>query len=153
ILKAVLPVARHSIPRIADAGIDWRVLAFSVLATLATTVLFSVGPAIQLMRTNLTGALKEGAPTVARGHNGFRSALVVAQVTLGLVLVTGAEVLMTNFLHLTQQDPGFRPDHLLTFSVAMSGQANTRTEIAFSDRLRERLRAIPGVQMAAIGTP
>ncbi len=153
-LKAVLPLAGESIPRIAQTGIDPRVLAFSALVAIATSVLFSVGPAIQVVRSDVASALKAGAANIARGHNRLRSALVVGQITLGLVLLVGAELLITSFLHLAQRDPGFRGDHLLTFDIGLPDtEYNAARQVAFCDRLLERLRALPGVESAATGGP
>jgi putative ABC transport system permease protein len=155
-LRSLMQLAGDNIPvpRISQAGIDWRVLAFSILLALLTTVLFSLAPVAQVMRANLTGALKEGAPNIARGHHRLRSALVVGQVTLGLVLLVGAELLIASFLYLMRRDPGFRPNRLLTFDIALpDAQYNTAQQISFSDRLIERLRKIPGVQAVATGTP
>ena len=148
-LKAVLPLASESIPRLSQASLDGRVLAFSILMAALTSVLFSLAPAFQA-----AGALKEGARSIAQGHDRFRSALVIVQITLGLVLLVGAELLMASFLRLVHRDPGFRSDHLLTFDIGLpKAQYDTSREIALSDRLLERLRAIPGVQSAATGRP
>ncbi|HWR52500.1 MAG TPA: FtsX-like permease family protein [Bryobacteraceae bacterium] len=119
-----------------------------------TSVLFSLAPALQAAGADPAGGLKEGARNMSPGHARFRSALVVGQITLGLVLLVGAELLMASFLHLTYRDPGFRTDHLLTFDIALSEvQYNGAGRVAFCDRLLERLRAIPGVEAAATGTP
>ena len=91
--------------------------------------------------------LKEGVRNIARGNNRFRSALVVFQITLGLVLLVGAESSAARFLQFVRRDPGFRRDHLLTFSVGVSGQAD------FGDRLLERFKSVPGVESAAMGRP
>jgi len=155
-LKGVLPLAGDDIPipRIYQAGIDWRVLAFSIVLAVLTSVLFSLAPVLQIVRTDPSGSLKEAVPNIARGHHRFRSALVIGQITLGLVLLVGSELLIASFLYLMQRDPGFRPGHLLTFEVGLSGtQYNTAGQIAFCDRLIERLRAIPGVQAVATGMP
>ena len=153
-LKVILPLAGESIPRITQTAIDGRVLAFSALLAILTSVLFSVAPAIQVTRSDLAGALKEGARSIARGRNRFRSALIVGQIALGLVLLVGAELLMNSFLQLMHRDPGFRTDHLLTFNVGLpEAQYNTAAQLAFCNRFLERLQAIPGVQAAATGTP
>ncbi|MFN7926310.1 MAG: hypothetical protein U0Q16_39795, partial [Bryobacteraceae bacterium] len=92
----------------------------------------------------MAGKLKEGAQHVAPGTDRFRSGLIVLQVTLGLVLLVGAELLTAGFVQLVRRDPGFRRDHLLTFNVGVSEQAD------FGDRLLERLGSLPGVQAAAM---
>jgi predicted permease len=153
-LKAVLPLADESIPRISQASIDGPVLVFSIVVAVVTSVLFSLAPAIQAAGADPTGALKEGARNIARGHDRFRGALVVGQITLGLVLLVGAELLVTSFLHLVQRNPGFRAEHLLTFDVGLpENQYNVARQIAFCDQLLKRLRAIPGVQASATGVP
>lgn len=155
-LRLILPLAGEQIPvpRIFEAGIDLRVLAFSIALALVTAILFSLAPATQVVRADLIGALKEGAANIARGHHRLRSVLVVGQITLGLVLLVGAELLMVSFLKLVGRDPGFRSDHLLTFDIGLSDkQYTTATAIAFSDRLMEKLRAIPGVRAASSGMP
>jgi putative ABC transport system permease protein len=155
-LRLVLPLAGESIPvpRIFEAGSDLRVLTFSAMAALLTTILFSLAPAAQVMRADLTGSLKQGAANIARGHQPLRSALVVGQIALGLVLLAGAELLMVSFLNLVGRDPGFRADHVLTFDIGLSETRYTNaSEISFCDRLLERLQAIPGVRAAATGMP
>jgi predicted permease len=155
-LRLVLPMAGDSIaiPRLAQASVDIRVLAFSIAAALATVLLFSLAPAAQVMRVDVAGALKEAAASIAPGRHRLRNSLVVGQITLGLVLLVGAELLIASFVYLARRDPGFRPDHLLTFGVGLS---ETRYDVAgqgaFSDRLRKLLRAIPGVKAVAAGLP
>jgi len=130
------------------------VLAFSTAAALLTTILFSLAPAAQVLRAELAGLLNQGAAGIAQGHHRLRAALVVGQITLGLVLLVGAELLMGTFVRLAGHDPGFRAGHLLTFDIGLSETSyNTASEIAFSDRFLERLKAIPGVRSAAFGMP
>src|SRR6185503_10367435 len=122
-----------------------RVLAFSAVLAVLTSVLFSLAPAIQAASANPAGGLKEAARSIAPGRDRFRSALVVSQIALGLVLLVGAELLMASFLHMMQQDPGFQADHLFTFDIGVSETQYTVAEqIAFNDRLLERMMAIPG---------
>jgi predicted permease len=155
-LKFLLPLAGSDIPipRIAQTAIDARVLIFAIAITLATCVLFSLAPAAQVVRADLIGVLKEGGSSIARGHHRVRSLLVVGQITLGLALLVGAELLIANFLYLIQRDLGFKPDHLLTFEIGLSeSKYNRDAQIAFCDRLLERMRAIPGVEAASTGSP
>ena len=120
-----------------------------LLAFLAT-LLFGMAPALQASKIDLTGSLKEQTRGGTDRHDRLRGALVVAQVTLGLVLVSGAGLLMASFLHLQKGDLGLRPDHLLTYWFSLpEPQYNTAQEVAFYDQLLERMRALPGVQSAA----
>jgi putative ABC transport system permease protein len=152
-LRTILPIAAESIPRLAGAGIDGRVLAFSIGMAVLTSLLFGLAPALQATGADPAGALKDGARNIARGNDRFRSGLVVVQITLGLILLVGAELMMAGFLHLVRRDPGFEPDHLLTFEVGLSSQSDAGRQSAFCDRMLEQLRAIPGVQGAATGRP
>jgi predicted permease len=156
VLRSLLSLAGEEIPipRFYDSAVDLRVLAFSIAIALLTSILFSLAPAAQAIRADVTGTLKETASNIVRGRHRTRAALVIGQITLGLVLLVGAELLIASFLHLARRDPGFRPDHLLTFEIGLSEtQYNNAQQIAFSDRLLEKLRGLPGVQAAAFGTP
>ena len=152
-LRLLLPLAGDSIPRISQATIDARVLAFSIALAVFTSVLFSLAPALQLAKVDLINSLKEGSRTVARGSERLRAALVVGQVSLGLMLVTGAGLLIATFLFLERRDLGFKPDHVLTFDLDLPAQYKTAQQAIFSDELLARLRTMPGVQSAAAGWP
>ena len=149
-LRAALPLGGQSIPRLAETRIDAWALAFSFLLALLTSILFGLAPALQAAKADLAGSLKEPGRGGTQGHDRLRGALVIAQVTLGLVLVSGAGLLMATFLRLERSDLGFRPDHLLSFWFGLPGsQYDTTQQEAFYDRLLERVRALPGVQSAA----
>jgi predicted permease len=149
-LRAALPLGGQSVPRLAETRIDAWALAFSFLLALLTSILFGLVPALQAAKADLTGSLKEPGRGGTQGHDRIRGALVIAQVTLGLVLVSGAGLLMATFLRLERSDLGFRPDHLLSFWFSLPGsQYNTAQQVAFYDQLLERVRALPGVQSAA----
>jgi putative ABC transport system permease protein len=153
-LSSFLPLVRESIPRISGAAVDGRVLAFSILLAVLTSVLFSVAPAFQAAGADPAGAMKEGARSIARGSGRFRSGLVIVQITLGLVLLVGAELLMDGLLRLVRRDPGFRAAGLLTFEIGLpEAQYPVTRQTAFADELRERLEAIPGVRAVAAGRP
>lgn len=153
-LLPILAGGKIPIPRLDQSGIDVRVLVFSAVVALFTAVLFSLAPAAEAIRANVTGALKEGAANIASGRHRLWNALVIGQITLGLALLAGAEMLIASFLYLGQRDPGFRPQHLLTFEISLPDvQYNVAKQIAFCDRLVATLRAIPGVQAAATGMP
>jgi putative ABC transport system permease protein len=149
-LGAVLPLGGQSIPRLAQAGIDGRVLGFSLLLSFLTSIFFGLAPALRASKIDLTSSLRERSRASTETHNRVRSALVIAQVTLGLVLVTGAGLLMASFLRLERSDLGFKPDHLLSFQFSLpEPQYNTAQQLAFYDQLLERMRALPGVKGAA----
>jgi putative ABC transport system permease protein len=154
VLREILPLAGDRIPRLAETSVDGRVLAFSALLAVLTSVMFGLVPALQAASADPINGLKAGARSIAPGHDRFQSALVVGQIALGLVLLASANVLIASFLNLTQRDPGFRSDNLLTLDIGLpQSQYGVAEQVAFSDRLLERMKAIPGVQAAATGTP
>jgi len=154
ILRGILPLAGDRIPRLAETSVDGRVLAFSVVLAVLTSVIAGLVPAFQAAVTDPVDGLKASAPSIAPGHDRFRSALVVGQIALGLVLLVSANLLIASFLNLTRREPGFRRDHLLTFDIGLpQNQYAVPEQVAFCDRLLERMKAIPGVQAAATGTP
>jgi putative ABC transport system permease protein len=149
-LGVVLPLGGHGIPRLAQASIDARVLGFSLLLAFLTSVFFGLAPALHASKVDFASSLKEGSRGSTSKHDRIRGALVIAQVTLGLVLVTGAGLLMASFLRLETSDLGLKPDHLLTFWFSLpEPQYNTAQQLAFYDQLLERMRALPGVESAA----
>jgi putative ABC transport system permease protein len=149
-LGVMLPIGGQSIPRLAQAGMDGRVFAFSLMLAVLTSIVFGIAPALQASRTDLTASLNERSRGSSKRHDRIRGALVIAQVALGLILVSGAGLLMASFLHLENGDLGLKPDHLLTFWFSLPDtQYNPTQQVVFYDQLLQRLRAVPGVQSAA----
>jgi predicted permease len=153
LLKVILPLAGDRIPRLAETHLDGRILTFSVFLAVLTSVISGLVPAFQAAAADPVDGLTASARTIAPGHDRFRSALVVGQIALGLVLLVSANVLISSFVNLLRRDPGFRPENLLTFDIGVSRQHAVPEQMAFCTRLIERMKAIPGVQAAAAGTP
>jgi putative ABC transport system permease protein len=146
-LRVILPLGEASIPRLAQASIDGHVLAFSILLAVFTSLIFGMAPAWRASRVNLTGTLQEGSRSILRGNDRLRGVLVVSQMALGLVLATGAGLLLASFRNLESSDLGFNPRHLLTFRYSLpETQYRTPQQVVFTDSIMERLRALPGVQ-------
>jgi putative ABC transport system permease protein len=149
-LRVALPLGGQTIPRLAQTSIDAPVLGFSLLLAFLTSVFFGLAPALYASKVDFAFSLKEGSRGSTSKHDRTRGALVIAQVTLGLVLVTGAGLLMASFLNLERSDLGLKSDHLLTFWFSLPGsQYNTARQVAFYDQLLERMRALPGVESTA----
>jgi putative ABC transport system permease protein len=130
-------------------AVDWRVLSFTLGVSLVTGLACGLAPALQAFRPNLNEALKEGGKdSSGGGHNGLRSALVVAEVALTLVLLVGAGLMLRSFLRLNQVDMGFDPRHLLTLRIILPEAKYPKVEKkrAFYDQLLPRLAALPGVE-------
>ena len=115
--------AAGRVPRLQEVSIDVTVLAYSLLVSLAVGVLFSVLPAYRASGLQLQLSLKEGSKSSSgRSRNRTRSGLVVAQIALAVVVVTGAGLLVRSLMALLNTDPGFRSEHVLTMRLAPSWQ-------------------------------
>ncbi|HLK19446.1 MAG TPA: ABC transporter permease [Bryobacteraceae bacterium] len=127
---SVAPLVRLSpyrAPGLSDAHVDTRVLLFTLAASLAAALAFGCAPVLQTRFSRLNRALREGDGGGAGRR--FRSALFVGEVAIALVLATGAGLLLRSVFGMLHADPGFRPDHLISFSVARpnsDGQGSLR---------------------------
>jgi predicted permease len=150
--QAVVAAIPGGLPRMEDIGVDGWVLVFTLVASVATGVLFALAPALQMSRLDLQSTLREGSRGSTGGQHRLRSALMVAEVGASLVLLVGAGLMLRTMWHLSRVSPGFNPRNMLTFSVGLS-PANRAT----ADRIRNAYRdltqsvlALPGVQAAGI---
>ena len=154
-LKLLTRLGPADLPRlaeIAETGIDGRALAFTAALTLVTALLFGLGPALAASRTAPAPALREGGRRAAPGRSRLRSALVVAELALALVLLAGAGLLIRTFVHLLRTDPGFAPERVLTAEVSLpwASYGEPRQQNAFFDELLGRVEALPGVRAAGV---
>ena len=135
------------IPRLEEARLDARVLAFTVGLTVLTTLLFGLAPALQTSKPDLVATLKEGGQKGGSQGGRMRNALVVAEVALALVLVIGAGLMIRSFLRLQRVDPGFNPNNLLMLSVSLPGAKYPEDSqaITFFEQAEQRIRALTGV--------
>jgi len=149
LLLAIVP--QGLLPRVAVIGTDWRVLVFSIVAALGTGILFGMAPAWQARNVDVNTTLKEqGRGGTSRGK--LRSALIVTEVALSLVLLAGAGLLIRTFTNLSGVAPGFDPHNVLTSQIALNGpRYNTTAKAAafYRDAL-ERIQRVPGVEAAAV---
>jgi putative ABC transport system permease protein len=151
LMRGLLP---SDFPRAQGIGVDLRVLAFTFLVSLVTGVAFGLAPALRATNPDVNESLKEssrGSAGDGRG-NRVRSALVVSEVALSLVLLVGAGLLFRSFLCLQSVELGFRPERLLTFRVSPSGP-NFDTDpkySAFYREIAERTRQLPGVEEVGV---
>ena len=153
-VSAVLTLAPPGvIPRASEINLDWRVLAFTLGASFLTGIIFSLAPALQLLRVDVNHALKEGGRTTAEiGRGRLRSVLVVVEVALALALSIGAGLLLRTFINLYSVDPGFEARNVLTFEISPRGKNYDSVEklTDFYRRGLERFSALPGVEAAAL---
>ena len=151
----------EGIPRLDDVRIDGAVIGFTILIALMTGVIFGIVPAVHSTRRSVSASLKDGGRGAvgARGGARTRGALVVAELALALMLLVGAGLLMRSFMRLQAVDPGFRPDHTLSFELtfpdAQYGDDHEDRIITFFDELLPRLRALPSATNvgAVMGLP
>jgi len=152
ILKAALP---ESLPRARDIGIDFRVLAIAGATAVATGVLSGLIPALQLSRPNLTTALRDGGRSLTSGvaQQRLRSALVVAEVALAVVLLVGAGLFLSSFIRVSSVPIGLDYERVLTvpvyppfvFSDVKQREAGMARARILVPQAIERVSALPGV--------
>jgi putative ABC transport system permease protein len=144
---------RITLPIEAEVTLDWRVLLFTLGASLVTGVLFGLAPAWQAARLNLSKPLQEGsAGASARlSRNKSRSVLLVSEVALTFVLVIGSSLLLKSFARLTQVDPGFQTEGLLTFRTNLdkTRYPEAHSLLDYQTELLDRISALPGMRQAA----
>jgi putative ABC transport system permease protein len=145
-VPALLALSPPDIREFKQIGINREVLAFSFLASLVCGVVFGLIPALQSSRSHPNESLKEGERGSTGNPGRTRSALVIAEVGLSLVLLVGAGLLVKSFARLMEVNAGFDPDHLLTFNLALPSSADRVRQLAFYQQVVQRLQALPGVQ-------
>ncbi|MGA9813824.1 MAG: ABC transporter permease [Terriglobales bacterium] len=147
-VPSLLALSPPDIRQFKQIGINREVLAFSFLASVFCGDLLGLVPALQSSRSHPNESLKEGerGSTASRGRT--RSALVIAEVGLSLVLLIGAGLLVKSFARLMEVHAGFDPDRLLTFNLELPSSTDPVRQFAFYQQVLERLQALPGVQAA-----
>jgi len=158
-LRALLGVSLAGLPRIGEGGsaigIDWRVLGFTLAVSLLSGILFGLFPAFSASRSDLNSTLKESANRSGTGfrEGNARSLLVVSEISLALVLLIAATLLIRSYLALHEVHPGFDAHNVLTMEMSLNGQRYQYTA-GVTQLLRDgrnRLNALPGVELAAAG--
>ena len=152
-LRVLPALGAQTLPRLQEIALDYWTLGFTLVISLLTGVIFGLAPAFQAVKFDLHTALKEGGRTSAsaKGRSRLRNALVIAEVALSLVLLTGAGLLIRSFWRLQQVDTGFRAEQLLTMRLfpPASSYPNEVQVAVFYENLLERVRSLPGVKDAA----
>ncbi len=159
-LKAVLRFVPANLPRLREVNIDWRVLGFALLISLATGLLFGLAPATHSSKAGLAGTMREGSR--GSGYSAkagrMRDALMVSQLAFAVVLMIGAGLLLETLRDLLRQNPGFNPSQVVTANIYLPNPNNPQLDpyhtlaqqIPFNRELLRRANAIPGVELAAI---
>ncbi|HEY0763624.1 MAG TPA: ABC transporter permease [Pyrinomonadaceae bacterium] len=151
-LVAVLPQSQlNAMPFLKTVSLNAGILTFSFALSLLTGLIFGLAPALQSSKLDLNEALKEGGrqTSIGSGHR-LRSAMVVTEIALAVVLLIGAGLMMKSLFRLLQTNVGFRTENVLTMTVILppSKYTDSNKQIAFNDQLRERVQTLPGVSGA-----
>ncbi|WP_224361022.1 ABC transporter permease [Hyalangium versicolor] len=152
-LDALLALTRDNLPRVADVHLDGGVMLFTLGTSVLTGLLFGLIPALQASRVDLQGAMRRGPQGKGgRGSGAMRALLVVSQVALALVLLAGAGLFLRSFMALRAVDAGFESQGILTarLSLASDRYREPVQRAAMMSTFLERVRAVPGVEMAGL---
>ena len=144
----------ETLPRVSSIGLDWKVAAFSLGLAVLTGLLCGLVPALAAARTEVNEALKEGGRTgsAGGGHARLRSALVVAELAVALVMLAASGLLLRSFEKMRSVGLGFHVDHTLTatYSLPREQYSNQAAIDAFNLTLRTKLERLPGVQAVGV---
>ena len=148
---------RFRLPNASVIDIDWRVLVFSLAVTLATGIIFGLAPAVAASKTDLNESLKESGvtSTTESGRRRLRNSLVISEMALALVLLTGAGLLVRTFLRLMDVDLGIDPTNVVTMQISLPHYkyASATQQTLFFRQLLQRVNSTPGVKSAGIEQP
>jgi len=147
VFLAIAP--QRDVPRLAEIGIDWRVVGFTFAVSALTGIGFGFAPAARIVRRPLRETLSRGGRTFTRG-SGLHGALVVVELALALVLLTGAGLMIKSVVRLRSLDLGFEPESVMTMRVAVppSVYPSDGAIRSFQSSLLKRLSSVPGVAAA-----
>jgi putative ABC transport system permease protein len=144
--------AGYPLPRRGEISIDATVLWFSIAVSLLCGLIFGIFPALQVDRARIAEMLKQGGRAVSSAGRGVRSALVIAEVAVAVVLVVGAGLMLRSFMLLNDVNPGYRADHVLAMRITLIFRKYAfslpRRAAVVEDTL-ERVRALPQVKSAS----
>ncbi len=151
-LRVSVSLLPETLPRVRDVGLDWPVMFFALGLALVTGFVCGLAPAFAAIKTSVNEVLKEGGRTgtSGSGHARLRSALVVAEIAVALMLLTASGLLLRSFQNMRDVDIGFNPDHTLAAVYALpKNQYATQPMIdTFCEELLRNLRELPGVEAA-----
>jgi len=143
------------LPRLDHVGLDPMVLAFTILATLLSTVLFGMIPALRASRVSVAGVLRTSGRAGALSGAGrlLRNTVVVAEVALAFVLLIGSGLMVRSLMALQRAEPGFDPQGVLSLTIPNAFRPSPEARQALVAQVRERLQAIPSVTAVSAAGP
>jgi predicted permease len=153
-MQSLVSLSPSDLPRVSEIHLDGWAMAFTLALGVGTGVLFGLAPAFRASSGEAFDKMGEATARVSSGRwqARFRAALVVSEVGLSLVLLTGAALLIETFWHVLSADPGFNPTRVLSIEVYLSGSHydSTSAVARYYDQAVQRIEALPGVQSAAV---
>jgi predicted permease len=159
-LGFILRFVPSNIPRLNEVRIDWVVLAFALLISILTGLVFGLAPAFHSSKVTLSSAIREGGR--GSGYSAktgrLRDALIVSELAFAVILMVGAGLLLRTLRNLLRENPGFNPTHVVTANLELPNPNESATDpyrdvprrAAFERELLRRMKEIPGVELAAI---
>ena len=146
---ATVPLLRHfspgNIPRLEEATLDLPVLGFALGMSAITAIVFGVAPAFLGSRSNLQASLRQGARAISKTGRETRTALVVSEVALAVVLLIGAGLMGRSFQNLRNVSTGFQADNTLQVTIASATTLGREQRVLFFDQIETALKSVPGV--------
>ena len=151
-LKAAIPP--FSLPSEANVTLDWRVLFFAFALSVLTGLIFGLAPAVQATRPDLAGCMMEGGrgSSVGAQKHRLRSALVVAEVALAFLLLTGSGLLIRSFFEMQNVDTGFNSENVITADLPVAEKRFPDPEAlnVYLRQITSNIRVLPGVRDVAL---
>ena len=151
-VEALRTISPPDLPRVTEIGVNGSTLAFSVVISALTGLVFGIAPALLASRQDLHGSLKEGALESAPGSRaGMRKLLVAGEIALGVIVLVVAGLLLRSFVRLGEVRLGFQPQNVLTQSVILRGAnyATAQQRAIFYQQAIQRIGVLPGVKSVA----
>ena len=149
-VKVILALSGETLPRGYEVGADARVLFFTAVIAVLTSILFGLTPALQASKVNLSESLKEGSRAFSGGPGSgwVRNLLVISEVALSLVLLIGAGLMIKSLARLFNVDPGFAARDTITMRISLPGSkySNSDKQVAFFEDVSRRVESLAGVK-------
>ena len=153
-IRILLAMAPDTLPRTDAVSLDPAVLGFTAVAALVAAMVFGVIPALRAARPDLMHVLRASGRTGSLGAGAkVRSAVVTAEVALSFILLVGCGLMVRSFIALSNSNPGFDPNNLLTFVMDNPGNQDEEARRAWMQSVRERFAALPGVTAVTVANP
>jgi predicted permease len=153
-IDLVKSIGTQAIPRLNEVHLDPTVLLVTLAIAVGAGLTFGLAPGLASGKLDLTESLKEGGRGSTSGwrHNRLRNILVIGEIALALVLLTGAGLLLKSFVRLGNVNPGFNPDHVLTAEISLPAlrYPDKQSQINFFNELEQRVTNLPGVKHAGL---